>query len=77
MQLINGCKMGMTVTFKDKNKHEVTNYHEVESLDEKEIEKQLQMSADEFASRDWDDVIVPEMTEDKDVSVALKEPVII
>ena len=70
-------KMGMKVTFKADDGREVTQYHECESTDKDVIEAQLQTSADEFEARSAEVVTAPKLTEGKDMSVVLKEPVLV
>jgi len=77
LALMGDSKVGMTVTFKAKDGREVTQYHEVESTDKDVIEAQLQTSADEFEARSAEVVAIPKLTEGKDTSVVLKEPVLV
>ena len=70
-------KVGMNVTFKADDGREVTNYHEVESTDKDVIEQELQKTADEFESRAQQPAGVPALVTGKDMTVELKEDVIL
>jgi hypothetical protein len=59
----------MEVTFKAEDGRSVTQYHEVESLDKAEVEKQLQAAADEFEARSPEVKEAPALETGKDISV--------
>jgi uncharacterized membrane protein YgaE (UPF0421/DUF939 family) len=75
LQNIGREKVGMTITFSSEDKREVTNYHEIESVDKDVIEQELQKTANEFEAREQKDVGIPDLTENKFISVDLKESV--
>ena len=71
VKVLGGVKTAMEVTFIADDGGEVTQQHEVESVDKDVIQQELQKSADEFSAREVKSVGVPVLPTNKATQVAI------
>jgi hypothetical protein len=76
IKVLGGVKTAMEVMFKAEDGRSVTCNHEVESVEVDEIERQLQLSANEFEGRKSEEAKTPELETGKDLFKVFLEPVI-